>query len=201
MKAILVVLGMLAAPALGYAGQQPPPRHEPARSPESGGHHHGARSQPDAPPAAPAMPGLSAAQVLSGPLPMFPQPASPFDAAPSTYVPHKGLSPFLRPRRSIVIGGFAFGGDASPEMPSALSPIETPAIEMPAAAPQSPNPQPPDAQPPVAPPDTPASVAPPNTAPVTLYVIPGCYAGDKPPADGMLPSGCDVANLRIVRIR
>jgi hypothetical protein len=41
-----------------------------------------------------------------------------------------------------------------------------------------------------------AATAPPQpTAVKSLYVIPNCYAGDKPPA-GVLPKGCDVKNLQ-----
>ena len=32
----------------------------------------------------------------------------------------------------------------------------------------------------------------------TLYVIPGCYAGDVAPRADQLPAGCDAADLRIV---
>lgn len=34
--------------------------------------------------------------------------------------------------------------------------------------------------------------------PKTFYVIPGCYAGDRPPEPHWLPAGCDRAYLRIV---
>jgi hypothetical protein len=34
--------------------------------------------------------------------------------------------------------------------------------------------------------------------PKTFYVIPGCYAGDKPPEPGWLPSGCDISKLRAI---
>jgi hypothetical protein len=194
---VLLVLGMLAPPALAFAGQQHP--HESARSTESGGHHHIAQPQPHAQVAAPTMPGLSSAQVLSGPLPMFPAPpASPFSAAPSTYLPHRGISPFLRPRPSIVIGGLAFGGDAPSETtPPTAGRADTPTIETPVAA-QPPEAQPPDIQPPGAPAP---SAAPTALTPVTLYVIPGCYAGDRLPVDGILSAGCDVARIRTVRIR
>lgn len=36
-------------------------------------------------------------------------------------------------------------------------------------------------------------------APKTLYVIPRCYAGDKPPIARDLPAGCDIRDLRIIR--
>ncbi len=32
----------------------------------------------------------------------------------------------------------------------------------------------------------------------TFYVIPGCYAGDRPPEVRALPAGCDLARLRTV---
>jgi hypothetical protein len=32
--------------------------------------------------------------------------------------------------------------------------------------------------------------------PRTLYVIPRCYAGDKPPLPERLPAGCDIRNLK-----
>jgi hypothetical protein len=214
LAALFLVLSMLMPPALAFAGQQRAHEsarpHEPARSPESGGHHPAARPQPDAaarpqphaPTTAPTMPGLSSAQVLSGPLPMFPAPpASPFRAAPSTYLRHKKVSPFLRPRPSIVIGGFAVGGDAPSETPPPAGRADTPTIETPVVA-QPPEAQPPDRQPPRAQaPDAAPSAAPAALAPVTLYVIPGCYAGDRPPVDGILPAGCDVAKMRTVRIR
>ena len=34
--------------------------------------------------------------------------------------------------------------------------------------------------------------------PKTFYVIPGCYAGDKPPANEWLRPGCDRSNMRII---
>ncbi len=30
----------------------------------------------------------------------------------------------------------------------------------------------------------------------TIYVIRGCYAGNRPPTESALPRGCDIANLR-----
>lgn len=35
----------------------------------------------------------------------------------------------------------------------------------------------------------------------TLYVVPGCYAGDVPPRPGQLPDGCNVADVRAVAPR
>jgi hypothetical protein len=34
--------------------------------------------------------------------------------------------------------------------------------------------------------------------PKTFYVIPGCYAGDRPPALEWLPRGCDTSNMRVI---
>jgi hypothetical protein len=188
---ILAVLSVLAPAAV--AGQRQP--HESARSTQSGGHHT-AHPQPQAPPVAPTLPGLSAAQVVSGPLPAFPAPPlSPFDAAPSTYVPHKRISPFLRPRHSIGLGGFGSPADALPEVtPTSADRADTAVVE-PAGTPPIPDTLPAD----VALPHAPRTVTP--AKPVTLYVIPGCYAGDRPPAEGMLPAGCDVATMRAVRIK
>jgi hypothetical protein len=35
----------------------------------------------------------------------------------------------------------------------------------------------------------------------TIYVIRGCYAGNRPPAESALPRGCDIANLRTLTPR
>jgi hypothetical protein len=34
--------------------------------------------------------------------------------------------------------------------------------------------------------------------PKTFYVIPGCYAGDRPPRLEWLPAGCDSLNMRVI---
>lgn len=34
--------------------------------------------------------------------------------------------------------------------------------------------------------------------PKIFYVIPGCYAGDRPPALEWLPAGCDISKMRVV---
>lgn len=53
--------------------------------------------------------------------------------------------------------------------------------------------------PPPAPPATLPAAAPPTPAPKkTLYVIPGCYAGDKLPRRDQLRAGCDPKNLRVI---
>jgi hypothetical protein len=42
------------------------------------------------------------------------------------------------------------------------------------------------------------SAAPRPAAPRTLYVIPRCYAGDRPPVASQLPAGCQVADVRTI---
>jgi hypothetical protein len=44
----------------------------------------------------------------------------------------------------------------------------------------------------------PAEAPRPPAIPKTFYVIPGCYAGDTPPAASRLPSGCSTNNLKTV---
>jgi hypothetical protein len=44
----------------------------------------------------------------------------------------------------------------------------------------------------------PAPVLPPPGMPKTFYVIPGCYAGDRPPQADRLPPNCDAANARTI---
>ena len=44
----------------------------------------------------------------------------------------------------------------------------------------------------------PAETPRPPAIPKTFYVIPGCYAGDTPPAANRLPGGCSTNNLKTV---
>jgi hypothetical protein len=37
-----------------------------------------------------------------------------------------------------------------------------------------------------------------QAAPVTLYVIPGCYAGNVRPEQAALPKGCDAAKVKTI---
>jgi hypothetical protein len=37
--------------------------------------------------------------------------------------------------------------------------------------------------------------------PQTMYVISGCYAGNRPPTESALPRGCDIAKLRTLTLR
>jgi hypothetical protein len=39
----------------------------------------------------------------------------------------------------------------------------------------------------------------PPRAPQTMYTIPGCYGGNRPPVATNLPPGCDIANVRVLR--
>jgi hypothetical protein len=39
----------------------------------------------------------------------------------------------------------------------------------------------------------------PPRPPETMYAIPGCYGGNKPPVAAALPAGCDVAKVRVLR--
>jgi hypothetical protein len=47
------------------------------------------------------------------------------------------------------------------------------------------------------PPATAPSLPPAPRRPEKFYVIPGCYAGNKPPQQTALPAGCDVGKLRV----
>ena len=55
----------------------------------------------------------------------------------------------------------------------------------------------PAAAPSVAPADNGASIASAPRRPEKFYVIPGCYAGNKPPQANNLPAGCDIKTLRV----
>ena len=43
----------------------------------------------------------------------------------------------------------------------------------------------------------PANTVPPSEKRTIVYVISGCYAGNRPPRPTDLPSGCDISKLRI----
>jgi hypothetical protein len=42
-------------------------------------------------------------------------------------------------------------------------------------------------------------IAPPARPPQTLYMIAGCYAGNRPPTPANLPKGCDASKVRVIR--
>jgi hypothetical protein len=44
-----------------------------------------------------------------------------------------------------------------------------------------------------------AAVVLPSLPPQTMYAIPGCYGGNRPPVAANLPRGCDIAKLRVIR--
>jgi hypothetical protein len=200
--AIVAVCGLTVMPA--SAAPAPQHRHHESTRPAASGGNQVAPPQPDAAPL-PPMPVLSAAQVLSGPLPMYPpSPASPFNATPSTYGPRPGAWPFHRPRGLFVLGGYALSADAPPEPAASIAnSAATPETESiaPAAPPVDSRLLIPDSR--LLIPDsrllTPDSLLP--RPPVTLYVIPRCYAGNRPPADGMLAPGCDLAKMRTVIVQ
>ena len=39
----------------------------------------------------------------------------------------------------------------------------------------------------------------PPRPPETMYAIPGCYGGNRPPVASALPPGCDIAKVRVIR--
>lgn len=51
---------------------------------------------------------------------------------------------------------------------------------------------------PVSPQAPPRASTVPRPAPKTFYVVPGCYAGDRPPSRRQLPRGCDASKVRAV---
>jgi hypothetical protein len=44
-----------------------------------------------------------------------------------------------------------------------------------------------------------AAVVLPPRPPETIYAIPGCYGGNRPPVAANLPKGCDIAKVRVLR--
>jgi hypothetical protein len=44
-----------------------------------------------------------------------------------------------------------------------------------------------------------AAIVLPPGPPQTMYAIPGCYGGNRPPVAANLPRGCDIANVRVIR--
>ncbi len=126
-----------------------------------------------------------------------PDTRGPFDARPGTYAPRYNI-PQHRHHRDGYSAGYAlpFYDSAVEASPDAAAP--------PDAADQ--NVEPPG---PSEPPNVAASpAAPPAPAPVaathgpdTFYVIPGCYAGNRPPQPERLPKGCEVAKLRATPVR
>ena len=44
-----------------------------------------------------------------------------------------------------------------------------------------------------------AAIVLPPGPPQTMYAIPGCYGGNRPPVATSLPKGCDIARVRVIR--
>jgi hypothetical protein len=44
-----------------------------------------------------------------------------------------------------------------------------------------------------------AAIVLPPGPPQTMYAIPGCYGGNRPPVAANLPRGCDIAKVRVIR--
>jgi hypothetical protein len=100
---------------------------------------------------------------------------------------------FTRPSR-MRSRGFGPAVFASAPFVAPLEPVYVPVyvpgpvvyVPVPAAAP-----------PPPAPASDSASVTPAPRRPEKFYLIPGCYAGNKPPLPMALPAGCDIQKLRV----
>ena len=150
---------------------------------------------------------ITATSAAQNPLPSAPLqmgwPGAPiagrdvFRAAPDTYAPRFEEPPAVDPRLVPCCGGGFLGPVFYvPVDPwwAVRPPVSSPAPEAPPAPSR---PAPPRAAPG---PGGPASPLPPPVpgVPKTFYVIPRCYAGDKPPEPGALPPGCDLAALRII---
>jgi len=145
---------------------------------------------PPAPSPAPSFPVVPSTPLIGGGITTSsPTPASPspFTARPGTYAPHYTER---APRsRGQVYGGVPYydgaigiGGLVAAPDATAPAPEQQPA--------QAPEPRVPVPQPVAA-----------VHGPDTFYVIPGCYAGNRPPNPVRLPKGCDVARLRTTPIR
>jgi len=117
-----------------------------------------------------------------------PLPRDLFRAAPTTYAPGFHEPPRLDPRF------FCCDGVAGPVFVTAPPwwAVQPQVVYVPVVVREAPRPAPPPAAPPALPP------APMPGTPKTFYIIPRCYAGDKPPDPDALPPGCDIAALRVI---
>ena len=175
--AVLLAIGLafVATPASAQRrGNQP----RPPDAPPGSGQHPGSQPRPPAaasPPMKTASEGYwDAVHATSGPI-GFPQPASG--------------DKFTRPSRPRPPGygyGSAIYGSALYEAPQ--EPVYVP-VYVPGPVVYVPVPAEP---PPPAPADS-APAAP--RRPEKFYIIPGCYAGNKPPQANALPAGCDIQKL------
>jgi len=110
-----------------------------------------------------------------------------FRASASTYAPGFDQPPAVDPRLLCCSGsvGPVFA-TAAPWWAAAPQVVYVPVIVRETPTPPAP-PAPPAASPPPAP-----------GPPKTFYVIPRCYAGDRPPEADALPAGCDIRRLRTI---
>jgi hypothetical protein len=143
---------------------------------------------PPAPPRAPRPP-VAAPPIVVPPSVPRPQTSSPFDATPRTYAPRYDA----RSRRrigppyyssAIGIGELATGVDSAAVPEDVVAPSDSP--------------EPSRLTSPVF--EAPRTVAA-SHAPDTYYVIPGCYAGNRPPDPQRLPKDCDPRKLRTTPVR
>lgn len=112
-----------------------------------------------------------------------------FRAAPATFAPGFDEPPRIDPRFLLCCGGFPGTVFLSPVPWWAAQPQ---VVYVPVIVRDAPRAAPPPAVPPApAPPPAPG-------VPKTFYVIPGCYAGDRPPDPDALPRNCDVAKVRVI---
>ena len=122
------------------------------------------------------------------PMAPLPPPGSDlFRAGPETYTPHADRRWFVA---TYVPSVYWPGTDASPatwRRPPAEPSADRPRIALPVEFPKPAEPATPAAPPAAVPGD-----------PRTFYVIPGCYAGDRPPRPERLPAGCDAASMRVI---
>ncbi len=117
-----------------------------------------------------------------------------FRATPTTFAPGFEELPPFDPRFPCC--GFAgpVFASAVPWWAAAPHVVYVPVIvrEVPVPAPA------PAPAPPVVTPPPPAVTPPAPGVPKTFYVIPRCYAGDRPPERATLAPGCDIARLRTI---
>jgi len=131
-----------------------------------------------------------------------PPPPSPFAARPGTYAPrYTQLPPFRAGNGS---GGSIYNDTLGfgPYIPAVVEPVAppppVPEQRLPAPAPEPPRGADPPRNP--APAPEPPQIAAAH-GPDMFYVIPGCYAGNRPPNPARLPKGCDLTKMRTTPVR
>jgi hypothetical protein len=151
------------------------------------------RAEPSPPPAPFVPKTLSTGGITTLPPP---PPPSPFAARPDTFAPHfDRVRPFRRG------AGYGFGVPMYVD-PFGLVPYAPPLASVAPPAADQPSAQVPAFEPPKTPapiPEAPKVAA--AHGPDTFYVIPGCYAGNRPPNPARLPKGCDPAKMRTTPVR